>query len=385
LNNFFITNFEDKQQYSGYNFIQHLNYKIYYNDNCKLYLEENLVILFIGIKFDEKNILELYKQHGDKVFKEIEGEYSIIIFDKNKILLGSDIFGTRPLYFYKHIDNISISDSYCVLKKSYRVYENTYFIFNNNNIYINEAHVFDLEEKKDNINDWENALYKSIQKRIKVKPSLMLSDGIDSGAIACAFLNKSINFSAFSLLHSDNYNNELFERRCTLHNCTFINENELKDSIAFNYNSVATKFNQRLDSFHEVDYTSKNISIRLMDFIKEKSEHLIISGCGASFTDVNINSLYKRANNVRGFNYDNPILLQNICGLYNKDTRFVLLDKDLIQEMLWLKKDIYNQYKQPAIEFMDKYNYPYYIIEEKDFNKYKTIPRRGLINRNDYI
>ena len=385
MNNFFITNFEDRQQFSKHSFTQHLNYKIYYNDNCKLYHEDNLLVLFVGVEFTGKNIIENYKLHGDNIFKVIEGEYSLVIFDKDRILLGSDIFGARPFYFYKHIDNISISDSYCVLKKSYRIYENTYVIFKNNNTYINEAYVFDLEEKKDNINDWENALYKSIQKRIKVKPSLMLSDGIDSGAIACALLNKNIPFSTFSLLHSDNYNNELFEKRCALHNCTFINESELKDSIALNYDRVATKFNKRLDSFQEVGCTPENISIRLMDFIKEKSEHLIISGCGASFTDVNINNLYKRVNNVRGINYDNPILLQNICYLYNKDTRFVLLDKDLIQEMLWLRKDIYKQYKQPAIEFMDKYNYPYYVTEERDFNKYKTIPRRGLINRNDYI
>jgi hypothetical protein len=71
-------------------------------------------------------------------------------------------------------------------------------------------------------------------------------------------------------------------------------------------------------------------------------------------------------------------MVRNLCTSYNKDTAFILKDRNLIQEMLWLRKDIYTEYKQPATQFLDNHNYPYF-IESTNFSvEYKEIPRIGL-------
>lgn len=378
MNNFFITNFEDKKQYSEYNFIQHLNYKIYYNDNCKLYREGNLIALFVGVEFNNKNIIENYKLHGDNIFKVIEGEYSLAIFDKDKILLGVDTFGTMPLFFYKNNNDISICDSYSALIKSNRVYENTYMIFDSSNMYMHEQYTFNTQQIKDNIKDWENALYESIKKRIRTKPTLMLSEGIDSGVIACALDNLQIKFNCFSLLPQNTCYSKIFYDRQDIHNSTIIREDELKDKVDIHFDSSVTRFNQRLDCFEDVTCCNTDVGIRLMDYMSKNSEQLIIHGCGCAFADVGCNDLYKKVNNIRGLNYDNPIMVRNLCTSYNKDTAFILKDRNLIQEMLWLRKDIYTEYKQPATQFLDNHNYPYF-IESTNFSvEYKEIPRIGL-------
>jgi hypothetical protein len=378
LNNFFITNFEDKQQYSKYSFTQHLNYKIYYNNNCKLYREDNLVALFVGIEFTNKNIIENYKLHGENIFKVIEGEYSLVIFDKDKILLGVDTFGTMPLFFYKNNNDISICDSYSTLTKSNRVYENTYIIFDLNNIYLHEQYTFNTQQMKDNIKDWENALYESIKKRIRTKPTLMLSEGIDSGVIACALDNLQIKFNCLSLLPQNSSYSKIFYDRQAIHNSTIIREDELKDRVEIHFDSLVTRFNQRLDCFEDVTCGTTDVAIRLIDYVSKISEQLIIHGCGCAFADVGCNDLYNKVNNIRGLNYDNPIMARNLCSLYNKDTTFILKDRNLIQEMLWLRKDIFTEYKHPATQFLDNHNYPYFITSTNFTVEYKDIPRIGL-------
>jgi len=378
LNNFFITNFEHKHQFSKHNFLQHLNYKIYYNDNCKLHHEDNLVVLFVGVEFTGKNIIENYKQHGDNIFKVIEGEYSLVIIDKDRILLGVDTFGTMPLFFYKNNQDISICDSCSALKKSNRVYENTCIIFDSNNMFMHEQYTFDTQQIKSDIKDWENALYESIIKRIRTKPTLLLSEGIDSGVIACALDNLQIKFNCLSFLPQNSSYSKIFYDRQAIHNSTIIREDELKDRVDIHFDSSVTRFNQRMDCFEDVTCGTTDVAIRLMDHVSKNSEQLIIHGCGCAFADVSCNDLYNKVNNIRGLNYDNPIMARNLCTSYNKDTAFILKDRNLIQEMLWLRKDIYTEYKQPATQFLDNYNYPYFIASTNFSVEYKDIPKIGL-------
>jgi len=378
LNNFFITNFEHKHQFSKHSFLQHLNYKIYYNDNCKLYHEDNLIVLFVGVEFSGKNIIENYKLHGDNIFKVIEGEYSLVIFDKDRILLGVDTFGTMPLFFYKNNHDISICDSCSALKKSNRVYENTCMIFDSNNMHMHEQYTFDTQQIKSDIKDWENALYESIIKRIRTKPTLMLSEGIDSGVIACALDNLQIKFNCFSLLPQNASYSKIFYDRQAIHNSTIIKEDELKDRVDIHFDSSVTRFNQRMDCFEDVTCGNMDVGIRLMEYVSKNSEQLIIHGCGCAFADVGCNDLYNKVNNIRGLNYDNPIMVRNLCSSYNKDTAFILKDRNLIQEMLWLRKDIYTEYKHPATQFLDNHNYPYFITSTNFSVEYKDIPRIGL-------
>jgi len=60
---------------------------------------------FGDYKSDGYCLLPLYNQYGEDFVKKLDGEFAIIIFDfnKNKIILSSDIFSTKPLWY--SIDN----------------------------------------------------------------------------------------------------------------------------------------------------------------------------------------------------------------------------------------------------------------------------------------
>ena len=80
--------------------------------------EEKIIALFNGeiynyqefgeYKSDGECLLDLYQKYGEEFIKKLDGEFAIVIFDfkNNKIILSSDIFATKPLFY--HIVNNSI-------------------------------------------------------------------------------------------------------------------------------------------------------------------------------------------------------------------------------------------------------------------------------------
>lgn len=55
---------------------------------------------------DSKAILEIYLKINNKVFQEIEGPFSFVIFNKanNKVIAARDVFGQKPFYFINNKD-----------------------------------------------------------------------------------------------------------------------------------------------------------------------------------------------------------------------------------------------------------------------------------------
>ena len=58
-------------------------------------------------KTDGEVIAHLYENVGEEVFQHLDGMFAIAIWDKNKnkLLLGRDIPGEKPLYYYRSNDN----------------------------------------------------------------------------------------------------------------------------------------------------------------------------------------------------------------------------------------------------------------------------------------
>jgi len=65
---------------------------------------KNLIVIFSGRIYNSnaETVTHLYEEYGVDCFKHIKGEFSIVLWDKNKkrLLIARDRFGTKPLYYY---------------------------------------------------------------------------------------------------------------------------------------------------------------------------------------------------------------------------------------------------------------------------------------------
>jgi len=381
-------------------------------DDCLLKdINEQIFCIFDGVIFDGNTPIDLYKKYGEKFTEYLDGEYAFVLIDlKKRILIGSsDIFGSRQIYFSADNDSITISTLYSCLeqlnqKAISRIYENCYFVYNMDTYALNfyEIHNFNNEEKKDNISDWEEAFEKSVLKKVKNAKNitLLLSDGMDSGSIACCLQKYNINFNALSVITDSYHPNDIFYwRHGSTENlphdvapCKVTDSSMIVDSgkikkcncnCFFDYKS--TRFNQRLKIFEDEHIKEadigRNLSCYIARYMKRINSDILLSGHGAIFSDKNINRNLNWTNNMRGCNYDNPITIRQCCGPHQIENRLPLLDKQLFQETLFLNKNIFFNYKQQVQQYLDKHKYPYFLYKDGE----KIINIRGLTNLSNYI
>ena len=91
------------------------NYTISFNGEIYNYKDIKLKLLDKGYEFksetDSEVVLNGYVEYGNKIFKMLNGIFSIIIYDINreKIIIARDSFGVKPLYYFIDKDQIIIS------------------------------------------------------------------------------------------------------------------------------------------------------------------------------------------------------------------------------------------------------------------------------------
>lgn len=79
------------------------------------YIELKKILLENGHKFSSNSdievIVHLYEEYGEKLFTYLNGMFAIAIWDKskNKLLLGRDRTGEKPLFYYKDKDKLLFS------------------------------------------------------------------------------------------------------------------------------------------------------------------------------------------------------------------------------------------------------------------------------------
>ena len=161
-----------------------------------------------GYKFNSDSdceiLLPLYEKYGVEMFKMLDAEYALIIYDgKTKSFIASrDPIGIRPLYYgYDKEGNIAFASEPKNLK--YLVdkitpfppgtyYKDGKFIYYNNIADVKESEYNDdsMEEIAKNIHD---KLVKGVEKRLDAdaKIGFLLSGGLDS-SLVCAIAQKML-------------------------------------------------------------------------------------------------------------------------------------------------------------------------------------------------
>ncbi|RXJ92873.1 asparagine synthase (glutamine-hydrolyzing) [Malaciobacter molluscorum] len=101
------------------------------------YIEVQNELKELGVKFntnsDTEVILKSYEKFGTNCFEKFNGMFAISIFDKikNKLILGRDRLGVKPLYIYQNNDEIHFSSEI----KSFLTYKNFNKEINNQSIH----------------------------------------------------------------------------------------------------------------------------------------------------------------------------------------------------------------------------------------------------------
>ena len=366
---------------------------------------------FGNYKSDGCCIIDLYKKHGFNFIEKLDGEFALALFDfsKDVFCISTDVFATKPLWY--SIDNgklgISTYESGLTranLNNAIKVLPNTSLIFSISKLEIIEekrVFIFDFTQKKINFEDWEVAFINSINKRTKDNKYpifVCLSSGYDSGAICCALNQVNKKYITYTIIANENIST--LNKRITINSA---NSMEGSNIIEFTKNEF-DQFNDYIHKYGEVfkynptsatnaiysidDHASVGMA-KICSVASKHNQRIYLSGSGADEICSDYGYKGKKIFNHSCFGGmwpdDLNTIISNdpkkdviwksfyhgtqrdylakeeiISGLYGIEGRYPYLDKYVVQEFLWLTRDLkYNIYKSPIDQFMSKYDYPF--------------------------
>ena len=272
-----------------------------------------------------------------------------------------------------------------------------------------------------------------------------LSSGYDSGSISCILNNLEIPYTAYSILGIDDI--DLIDQRHTLlkngnkidlDHQTFINQRDFLTKYCDPYYlTIDNGENCRLDNlFNEIRQSNPQDKIKLrarvpklfdvvnnrlngqlltndngaigVSYIcklaKENGQLVYLSGSGADeiFSDYGFNGVKFYGHSTIGGKFPDKLesvfpwknffdntqrayLMKEeyVTGSFGIEGRYPFLDRDVVQEFLWLKPELKNNnYKSPLHHLMTNYNYPFITNEKIGFNCGFFGPENGYIKRN---
>jgi asparagine synthetase B (glutamine-hydrolysing) len=374
---------------------------------------------------DSYAILGEYLKHGVKCFSKFNGEYACVIVDFKLDLLFAvtDTFNTKPLFGATKEENgglLSFSSYKSALTKLY--HEKDIFRLKPNTAYVYSLETKKLLEKRTIFNfdfknqhkktyqDWIKAFDKAVYDRVKhlkTTPFVCLSSGYDSGSICNALNLSKVKYETFTIVGKENMN--IIEKRFK-ENCekSCINTSVyrfedidyarhkalLKNQIYENdwiklcnqypngfYNFTDDEACVGLSHIYEIASSpSKGLRIVLSSqgadeivsdygFNGQKIYHH--SGFGGKFPEDLSTIIHNDVKDTDSFVWQSFFYGTNqaymtkeeyVGGFYGIEARYPFLDKNVVQEFLWLDVSFKNKtYKSAIGEYLKFYDYPFKI------------------------
>jgi asparagine synthetase B (glutamine-hydrolysing) len=337
-------------------------------------------------KSDGEVLIPLYRKHGPEFVKHLEGEFAIALFDFDKGLavFSTDIFRSKPIWINQYgassyksglsDRSISLPVNTCIVRdlntgkdRSFRV------------------HDFDWQNQhKDNYDDWITAFERAVYKRATGKCFIGLSSGYDSGAIDCALRKIEADYKAFSI--RGNENDDILLKRNTPMEFTPEDAEAARSYISDNAEDFQYKYFANRGS---VKKDSASIGMgHIFTQAKEAGYRIYLSGQGADeiMSDY---AMYPGQTELGGVFPKELRPWQNffhgcqeaylakeeyIAGAYSIEGRYPFLDKDVVQEFLWLGVELKNRkYKAPIHEYLTRNGYPFKENEKIGFSALERV------------
>jgi asparagine synthetase B (glutamine-hydrolysing) len=360
---------------------------------------------------DTEWLLDFFTSGGNP--QDLDGEFIICLIDnyKSELTIISDPFATKPCFLVATDTFVGIS-SYVeplveVLGEKIPVLEfppNTILkvdLKEYRQISANENVQWDFTNpRKSDFDAWCDSFSRSIQKRTNTDKEIFLglSSGYDSGLIVSELLEQGKRFSSYSIVGAEN-ESVLFDRM------QLVNDSNNSNAFLVKYNKE--RYDKHLDFIRK---NSSNYPYRSVQgsFIKwmlddkaavglsmicedarETNAKIYLSGQGADeiFSDyatkgphhgtirgnfTNVRS--KWVNFDMGFQRNFLSKEERIPGAWGIEARYPFLDKEVVQEFLWLSDELKNsEYKQCLAYTLRKHGFPFEAKQKRGFNPLKSI------------
>lgn len=386
--------------HGGYNF-KHFLLQVTGKLNPQPFVDGDIVVVYNGEIYNHKfkvsdgeNIIPLYKKYGFHFPRHLDGEWAIALYDfgKDTAIFTTDLFKTKPFWYN---DELEVASYQSGVYNSKKMPPNTIkqFKISTKELLRDEVvYEFDFgNQHKETYDDWIKAFKESIKKRGKDGCFIGLSSGYDSGAISCELHNLGIDFRGYSIYREENQ--DVLNKRFNI----------LKDTVKLEINSEISQrvkdhlgYNMEKYNYHIVHYQGlpdnkttihqDQASIGLgyiCELAQSEGRKVYLSGQGADEIMSDYSLFYGQSelkgnypedlkpwNNFFGSCQESYIAKEEyVGGAYNIETRYPFLDKQVVQEFLWLSTKLKNRcYKAPLDEYLTRNNFPFEKGVKRGFN-----------------
>lgn len=276
-----------------------------------------------------------------------------------------------------------------------------------------EVFKFNLNQHKSSYDDWTKAFENAIKKRTKNNNTqendigLCLSSGYDSGAISC-YLNKSdIDYVSYSMKCLENI--EILHKRMNLNKNKYYYDlteetyNQFKEFYQKSIEGTCIPLysnSKTITSYYNLigDWAGIGLFFIFTQAKKDKIK-IFLSGQGADeiFSDYGWKGRYIKTLHSNTINPTIPCSFygdfpddleeifpwpnfyhsqneafiakeEHVATIFGIETRYPFFDKYVVQEFLWLSKELKNKdYKSPLFNYLQSNNYPFEPNEKMGF------------------
>jgi len=389
--------------------------------------EDDIICIFNGeiynyqefgdYKSDGECLIPLYKKYGNSFIKQLDGEFAILLVDLSKDILiaSTDIFSTKPLYMAADDKDTFGFSSYASplqrmeFQNVFKIPANKTYIFKLSEFGLIEEHSvcdFDLNQHKNSFDDWNQAFTDSMTKRatgIREHLYLGLSSGYDSGVIACELFKRKIPYKVYTVMgreHAEVVEQrhniikefaevETLDIRADRERCRQYIHNNI-DPFRFNiYTSDQSKYDRYFNANLHDDYGAIGLTY-ICEHAKKDNRKIYLSGQGADeiFADYghdgeskgrhsefgglfpkDLSSIFPWPNFFESSQEAFLVKEEYIAGAFGLETRYPFLDKNVVQEFLWLDADLKNKhYKSVLHNYLKENNFPFEENKKRGFS-----------------
>jgi len=373
---------------------------------------------FGSFRSDTECILPACAQHGRQTPAMLDGEFSIVVYSvgANSLDIFTDPFLTKPLYLGRWENETDFAAATCAssLKgigctRIEMATPNTacQIQFTSKDLTI-ETHSplvgFSLDQHKENYNDWDTAFLAAVGKRAlhgAQRPMVFLSSGYDSGAICLALNLQKIEYDTHSILAGEEQG--ILDQRIRINKAgtcgkairirglSEFDVRQMSSDIKTNVEPFVYVHEDQPGVFSDLQSDGGALGANYLARLARKQNRLVnLSGSGADEIMSDYGFAGEKFYYHSEFGGRFPDELQSIfpwkkfygdtqrsylfkdeyiLGRHGIEGRYPFLDKQVVQEFLWLAPPLKNEAYKGAIEhFLACHDYPFERLKKRGFS-----------------